>query len=105
MLSECSVIYFFSSCYVPLPKLTSEGYRVTITNLSTNNVDEYEPYDLAACLGHYVEIRLMKDIMVGEIYIADLQYYTLSHIAKVTPMVLKKIFTAGEVTDFFMFII
>lgn len=70
---------------------------MTITNITTN-VDEYEPFDLAAHLGHYIEIRLIKDIMVGEIYIADLKPYTLSHISKLTPIVLKKIFTAGEVS-------
>lgn len=63
-----------------------------------SNIDEFEPYDIMNVVDNVIEIRMINDIMMGEIVIIDVGHFTLAHTAKLTPMHLRKIFTAIEVS-------
>lgn len=80
-----------------MPRLTEEGYRVTFVRLMSNNVEDYFPYDAAAHGFNMVEMRFLKDIMIGDIYVLDMSKYTFAHLRKLTPVHLKKLFSVIEV--------
>lgn len=81
-----------------MPKLTDEGYRVTFIRLMSPNADDFDPYNITAHFLNLLEIRLLNDVMIGDIYVVDMSFFTFSHISKVTPVVLKKLFAPQEVS-------
>lgn len=91
---------FCFSCHVAMPKLTDEGYRVNFIKLLHSNVDDYDPYDISAHSTNLFEARLLKDVLVGDIYIIDMSKITLGHASKITPVHIKKLFVTPEVRLF-----
>lgn len=68
--------------------------------INNTNVKDFNPYDAFSWSKNIVEIRLIADVMVGEILLVDMENFTLAHLTKMTPIHVKKIFMALEVSVF-----
>lgn len=55
-----------------MPKLTNEGFRVTVLKLMHNRSEQFDVYNNVALIHCFVEIRMMTDIMMGEIIVIDM---------------------------------
>ncbi|CAH1184816.1 unnamed protein product [Phyllotreta striolata] len=77
-------------CYIPLPKLTDEGYRVAIVKFVDDNPRNFRVYDFFAHTYNVTEIRLHEDVTAGDILVYDLGNLKVGHFFKLTPVVLKK---------------
>lgn len=89
------VFTFFFRLFIPLPKLTDEGCRISLCRLRNPEIDNFE-------FSHYVmvnfmsiDIRLSKlDTFKKEIFIFDLNKFTMSHLTAVLPQLKKFIYCA-----------
>ncbi|XP_023013366.2 retinol-binding protein pinta [Leptinotarsa decemlineata] len=82
-------------CFLPLPKRTPEGDRITLVRLMEPNSE----LDLHSLLGYCVNImdlRLREDICTSEIIIDDLETIKLSHLPSISPIHMKKIVMITE---------
>lgn len=73
---------------IPLPKLTKEGNRVTITKYNTLSAQQ-NPYDYFAHCLNLIEVRFQEEVSNSNVLIYDLQNFSLAHLRKFTPMVSK----------------
>ncbi|KAJ3652209.1 hypothetical protein Zmor_018194 [Zophobas morio] len=81
-------------CYVPLPKLTKQMYRVFFFKMiSSSMVDRMEPHDVIDLAVNMQEIRLKEDVMFGDIIVYDMTGLTFGYLSKLTPSFLTKIMT------------
>ncbi|KAG7303408.1 hypothetical protein JYU34_011923 [Plutella xylostella] len=77
--------------YVPLPKLCqSDSSRVMVTQLLTDNIDDFNLLTYFRYCFLVGEYRLHFDYSLSERYIIDLKNFSLSHLSKVSPMTVKK---------------
>lgn len=84
-----------------MPGLTKDGYRVSILRGLDKTVLHPSPYDLAKILLMIGDVRLEAEEVgvAGDVYILDADVATTSHLAKVTPTMLKQFFTCVQVRD------
>ncbi|KAJ8966984.1 hypothetical protein NQ314_003171 [Rhamnusium bicolor] len=75
---------------IPLPKITKEGYRVTILKPTDDNPDNFDPYDFFGHCYNIIEIRIQEDIPFGDVLVYDFQFFKKGHILKMTPISVKK---------------
>lgn len=80
-----------------MPNVTKEGYKITYVRLVSPKIEDFSVYDVTSHCNNLLEIRLMNDVMVGDIYVIDMKNYTFAHTSKVTPVHVKKIFAVVEV--------
>lgn len=80
---------------------------MSFSQLTSSNADEFNVYHCVGSLQNYLEIRMITDVMMGEIFIIDFGNLTFAHLTKLTPVHIKKVFMAAEVSflksDFFKF--
>nr|CAH7724662.1 unnamed protein product [Callosobruchus chinensis] len=81
---------------IPLPKVTEEGYRITVMKNDGLPPEEFDPYNVIAHMANVMEIRINEDVTIGDIYIYDFSNAKMGHIVKLTPIVLKKSAVAFE---------
>lgn len=91
------MLFLLHRCHVTMPKLTEEGYRVNFVHLTSTKIEDFVPYDIVGHCYNLFEIKLLNDVTIGDIYIIDMSNYTFSHISRITPVHLKKIFLTTEV--------
>lgn len=84
--------------YVPLPKLTSTLHRVSFVKYIEISEDIFDPHKVVAHGCNLYEVRLHEDLVMGEIFIIDAKGFSMSHILKITPAVLKKYVLVLEVS-------
>lgn len=89
------LFWIFSRLFIPLPKLTAEGYRISLSRLRTPELDGFEFADYVKVNFMSIDIRLSKlDMFKKEIFIFDLSKFTLSHLTTVLPQLKKFIYCA-----------
>ncbi|CAH1107955.1 unnamed protein product [Psylliodes chrysocephalus] len=76
--------------FIPLPKVTKEGYRVSIVKFVDDNPKNFQVYDFYAHTYNVTEIRLHEDVTVGDILVYDFSGLKVGHFFKLTPVILKK---------------
>lgn len=83
----------------PLPGLTKEGYRVSILRGLDKTVLHPSPYDLAKIILMIGDVRLEAEEVgvAGDVYILDADVATTSHLAKVTPTMIKQFLVCVQV--------
>nr|CAI5848704.1 unnamed protein product [Callosobruchus analis] len=82
---------------IPLPKVTAEGYRITVLRNNGLSPEEFDPYNVIAhFITNVMEVRINEDVAIGDIYIHDFSNAKMGHIVKLTPIVLKKSAVAFE---------
>lgn len=86
--------------FISFPKLTSEGYRVSISRLRNADAEKYVFSDHIEVSFMSMDIRMSKlDMFKKEIFLYDLSGYTMSHISLVLPN-LKKMLYCVNVSTF-----
>ncbi|KAK3921354.1 Alpha-tocopherol transfer protein-like [Frankliniella fusca] len=71
--------------YFVLPKLTSEGYRVTIFRLNNTDVDKFVLQELTKRVVMCLDVRLKEEKCLSNIMVVDFQGFSLQHFAKFSP--------------------
>ncbi|XP_069699138.1 alpha-tocopherol transfer protein-like isoform X2 [Periplaneta americana] len=80
-------------CFFPMPELTPEGDRVIIFKYLTKDATKFVPDNLTKVCLMTSEVRMCEEYCSSDIFIFDMQNYTLGHASKVTFTSVKK----GEV--------
>ncbi|KAG5886254.1 hypothetical protein JTB14_020817 [Gonioctena quinquepunctata] len=74
---------------IPLPKATTEGYRVIICRLSDRNTEIFNIYDFFAQLYNVIEVRLHEDHHLGDVLVYDFKGVKFGHLVQTTPSILR----------------
>lgn len=81
--------------FIPLPKLTPEGYRVSLSRIRNQEVDNFEFADYVKVNFMSIDIRLSKlDMFKKEIFIFDLKDITMAHLTSMLPHMKKFVYCA-----------
>lgn len=82
--------------FIPLPKLTSEGHRISLSRLRIREIDDnFEFADYVKVNFMSIDIRLSKlDLFKKEIFVFDLDKFTMSHLTTILPQMKKFIYCA-----------
>ncbi|KAG5894743.1 hypothetical protein JTB14_006162 [Gonioctena quinquepunctata] len=82
--------------FLPLPKATDEGYRVTIIQAFNDNTDNFDIHNFFAHAYNVIEVRFQEDYPTGDVIIYDFTNLRMGHIIQFTPTVMKKTATILE---------
>lgn len=82
-----------------MPKLTEQGYRISVLKIHPCDTELFSLYDITTVVQHLIEIRMMCDVMIGEIMIVDAAELTFGLVSKITPVQIKKTFISAEVSS------
>lgn len=88
---------FFSifSLFIPLPKLTPEGYRVSLSRIRSPEIDNFEFSDYVKVNFMSIDIRLSKlDMFKKEIFVFDLKDITMTLLTSMLPHMKKFVYCA-----------
>lgn len=85
------------SKYAPLPNLTKDLYRVFVFQFTKECPESYSPTLVANYVTSVFELKILEDVSLGVILVADFSNITLRHIIKVPPTLLKKMSALFEV--------
>jgi hypothetical protein len=86
-----SEMYPFSyRFYIPMPELTSDCDRVILFGLQTSDTTNFDALSYIRVIQMVLEIRILEDYCLSDIYIMDLAKYSLGHIPQFTIPFLKK---------------
>ncbi|XP_069699131.1 alpha-tocopherol transfer protein-like [Periplaneta americana] len=80
-------------CFFPMPELTPEGDRVIMMKYLSKDAMNYLHEDLARLCLMTTEVRMCEEYCFSDIFILDLENYTVGHASKMTFTTAKK----GEV--------
>lgn len=84
--------------FVPLPQLTKEGYRVSLSRLNDPDVGKFECADYVKVNFMSIDIRVSRlDMYKKEIFIFDLDKFSMGHLTTILPQ-LKKFIYCGTVS-------
>lgn len=84
-------IYLFISMFAPLPNLTKDGYRVVLSKLTDCDASKFNYPDAVKLFAMIADMWLMQDgIAAGHAIVIDMEGVSLSHLAKINLIVLKK---------------
>lgn len=99
MLYVCNHFYFNYRSYIPVPKLTPDGYRVTVFHVP-QTVKKESPSQEILLKGSQMplDISLKVDKIRGLIVIFDLNNLSLSHVSVLFPN-LKKMLSLQTVSN------
>ncbi|RZF32236.1 hypothetical protein LSTR_LSTR011508 [Laodelphax striatellus] len=76
----------------PLPRLTPEGFRVTVHRFTEAPVNDFEPADIYKFLCMIGDIRLVEESAIaGDVFLFDVANMSVTHIAKLANPLLRKI--------------
>jgi hypothetical protein len=82
-----------TSLFIPLPKLTSEGCRISLNRLRNPEIDNFEFADYVKVNFMSIDVRLCKlDMYKKEIFIFDLNKFSMSHLTTILPQIKKFIY-------------
>lgn len=88
---------FFSifRLFIPLPKLTPEGYRVSLSRIRTPEIDNFEFSDYVKVNFMSIDIRLSKlDMFKKEIFVFDLKDINMALLTAMLPSMKKFVYCA-----------
>jgi len=97
---------FFSifRLFIPLPKLSSEGYRVSLSRIRTPEVDNFEFADYVKVNFMSIDIRLSKlDMFKKEIFVFDLKDINMFLLTAMLPH-MKKFVYCATVSIFYFYL-
>ncbi|XP_069698950.1 alpha-tocopherol transfer protein-like isoform X1 [Periplaneta americana] len=77
-------------CWFPMPELTPEGDRVIVIKFLTKDAINYTHEDIAKLVLMANEARMCEEYCFSDIYVYDLENYTLGHASRLTFTTTKK---------------
>ncbi|KAJ4427037.1 hypothetical protein ANN_26836 [Periplaneta americana] len=77
-------------CFFPMPELTPEGDRIIVIKYLTKDAINYMHEDLARVALMINEARMCEEYCFSDIYVLDMENYTLGHASRVTFTIAKK---------------
>ncbi|XP_060850784.1 alpha-tocopherol transfer protein-like [Rhopalosiphum padi] len=84
-----------TSLFIPLPKLTPEGYRISLSRIRCPEIDNFEFADYVKVNFMSIDIRLSKlDMFKKEIFVFDLKDITMAHLTAMLPQMKKFVYCA-----------
>lgn len=87
---------FDSICQVALPKLTDSLHRIIVLKFKEDKKGLFDPYKMLLYGANFSEIRMHEDLVMGDIFLIDCEYFKMNHIIKFTPTFLKASLFAME---------
>ncbi|KDR19513.1 retinol-binding protein pinta-like [Zootermopsis nevadensis] len=81
--------------FLPLPQLTEEFERVTISAITDRDPDKYSVYDAVKLLFMTLDVRMREDYYTSDVIIMDVNNFTIAHAVKYTIPIWKKIEVCG----------
>ncbi|XP_069700704.1 alpha-tocopherol transfer protein-like [Periplaneta americana] len=79
-----------TTCYFPMPELTPEGDRVIIIKYLTKDTTNFVLQDQNKVALMTTEVRMCEDYCFTDIFILDMENYTLGHVSKMAFTTTKK---------------
>jgi len=73
-----------------MPQLTTDCDRVTVFGLPPTDGIEFNMLYLVKLVQMTMEIRMSEDYWLSDIYVMDYGNFTLRHVTKITPSLVKK---------------
>lgn len=93
------------SLFIPLPKITKEGYRVSLSRLRKAETEDFDFADYVKVNFMSIDLRVSKiDMYKKEIFIFDLAKFTMSHLTVILPQVKKFVYCATVSITYFIII-
>ncbi|XP_069699237.1 alpha-tocopherol transfer protein-like [Periplaneta americana] len=77
-------------CFFPMPELTPEGDRIIVIKYLTKDAINYMHEDLARVALMINEARMCEEYCFSDIYVLDMENYTLGHASRITFTIAKK---------------
>jgi hypothetical protein len=90
---------FLCRYFFPMPQLTPDCDRVVIISLPPTDGMDFIPLSALKLFQMMTEIRISEDYCRSDIYVADYGNFTLRHVTKITPSVVKKFELCGIVSS------
>lgn len=77
--------------FAPLPNLTNEGYRIVLGKLTDFDASKFNYVDMVKLFAMITDMWLAQDgIAAGHAIVIDMEGVTLSHLARINLLALKK---------------
>jgi len=73
-----------------MPQLTPDCDRVTVFGLPPTDGMEFNPLHAIKLIQMMMEIRISEDYCRSDIFVIDFGNFTLRHVTKITPSIVKK---------------
>jgi len=73
-----------------MPQLTPDCDRVVVIVVAPTDGMEFNPLYVVKLFQMMMEIRISEDYCCSDIYVADYGNFTLRHVTKMTPSLVKK---------------
>jgi len=91
LFQEHSQIWLFHCrfCF-PMPQLTPDCDRVIVIVVAPTDGMDFNPLHVIKLFQLMMEIRISEDYCRSDIYVIDFGNFTLRHLTKVTPSIVKK---------------
>jgi hypothetical protein len=86
-----------------MPQLTADCDRVVLFGVPPSDGTDFNPVYEFRLFQMMTEIRISEDYCLSDIYVADFGNFTLRHIAKITPSLLKKFQLCALVSSSYIF--
>ncbi|XP_067015696.2 alpha-tocopherol transfer protein-like [Anabrus simplex] len=77
--------------FVPLPRLTPDGYRVSVFKMAPVPANTVEPLQLCKAALMISEIRLAEDTSLGDILLLDMEGLSIAHLVRFTVPIMRKL--------------
>ena len=86
-----------------MPQLTPNSDRVVVLGVPPSDGMDFNTLNVFRLFQMLTEIRISEDYCLSDILVADFRNFTLSHIAKITPPLVKKIELCALVSSTYTF--
>ena len=86
-----------------MTKLTADCDRVFIIGVIPSDGTDFNALDVVRLFQMIMEIRISEDYYLSDIYVADYGNFTVRHITKITPSILKKFELCAFVSSKYIF--
>lgn len=81
----------------PLPKLTDEGYRVTIFGLKSPDPELFDLLVAMQNVWKFFNIRMHNELLFGgDIFVFDAKHFQISHLPKLITNLFRKVIMIGQ---------
>ncbi|PSN57138.1 hypothetical protein C0J52_01289 [Blattella germanica] len=73
-----------------MPQLTPEGDRISVHGLYSEDVSNFVMEDLMRLMLMYMDVKLLEDYYLRNIFIMDMKDLSVTHVMKTPPALMKK---------------
>jgi len=86
-----------------MPQLTADCDRVVVIGVPPSDGMDFNPLHVIRLFQMMMEIRMSEDYYLSDIHVADFGNFTVRHITKITPSLVKKLELCAFVSSKYIF--